>query len=564
MSLPAELSPYRPLPGLAPRVLGHARLASYRRRELAAVVIVALGCDAWWWRAQLGGYGGAMLGFAMWLAPRVAGRARAGWRSTLPFDVLVAATCARLAYDPGVLSFALLFGGVLALASARRGGSVSVPAIARSLVASVPALGSRVPAFVRGVGGILGASRFARRRAFAPLLVPLGLAVAFSGIFAFANPLVETALAAVFTFLRERLFLPSPLRVALVIVAALLASVLVRPVIRRRTPRASFFAATATDPDASAATDTSLSTARNSLVVLNVLFLAYNAVDVACAARVFLVGSPPPGVTTQMYAHRGAFWLTVALALVTVVLGALFRGSLATDPRARPTRRLAAAWVAQSGVLALGTTFRLGLHVFTSGISDLRFVGALGTALVACGLGFVGWKIRTNRTFRWLLERQLGAFAGAVALYALVPTHWISASHNVPRILGGDYGPLVHLRAEASEAESAALLLPLLRHPDPRVRAGVAVLLREEEVRLHGSWQDAAQVSYAKVDATRKLQQARPDMDAALASVCAPAADTVLSQLIEATVDGARAPSLTALPPAAAEPCTYERGGYEN
>ena len=246
---------------------------------------------------------------------------------------------------------------------------------------------------------------------------------------------------------------------------------------------------------------------------MNLVFLAYNAVDIGYAARVLAFGALPAGVTTQTYAHRGAFWLTVALALVTVVLGVLFRGPLAIDPRARTARRLAAAWIAQSGVLALGTAFRLALHVHVSGISDLRFVGALGTALVAVGLALVGWKIRANLSFRWLLERQLGAFVAAVALYALVPTHLLSANHNVPRLLAGDYGPLVHVRAEASEVESAALLVPLLHHADPRVRQGVAVLLRREEARLTGSWDDASHVSYAKVKATQELAAARPTLD---------------------------------------------------
>jgi hypothetical protein len=560
-------SPYRaaPEPVLAPGRVVRPRAAPYRWRELLAVVIVALGCDAWWWRARLGGYGGALLGVALLIALRVGGPARTGWRVTAPFELLVAAICARLAYDPGPLSFALLFGSVLALASARRGGSVAVTAVARSFFASVPALGSRVPAFLRGVGRVLGLRRLLARRSVAPLLVPLALALVFAGIFAFANPMVEGALAAAFTFLRERLFLPDPLRLFLLGVAALLASVLVRPVIRRRPSRATFFAATAsaTDPAAAGASDTQLSTARNSLLVLNLVFLAYNAVDVGYAARVLAVGTLPGGVTTQTYAHRGAFWLTVALALVTVVLGVLFRGSLAVDPRARTTRRLAAAWIAQSGVLALGTAFRLALHVHVSGISDLRFVGALGTALVAVGLALVGGKIRANLSFRWLLERQLGAFVAAVALYALVPTHFIAAEHNVPRLLAGDYGPLVHVRAEASEVESAALLVPLLHHEDPRVRQGVAVLLRREDAGLLGSWDDASHVSYAKVHATQELAAARPAIDDALAGICTEAADDILSQLVDSTVNGEAPPALAALPAAAAAPC-HNRRGYED
>ncbi len=189
-------------------------------------------------------------------------------------------------------------------------------------------------------------------------------------------------------------------------------------------------------------------------------------------------------------------------------------------------------------MLALGTALRLAVHVHTSGFSDLRFVGALGTTLVAVGLALVGWKIRKNLRFRWLLERQLAAFAAALALYALVPTHRIGATYNVPRLLSGDDGPLVHLRAEASEVESAPLLLPLLHHPDPRIRSGVAALLQGEERTLSASDESPAHQSYAKVQATRQLAAARLDIEQALVGVCPETAERILSQLVELTVDG--------------------------
>src|SRR6185436_8818189 len=126
----------------------------------------------------------------------------------------------------------------------------------------------------------------------------------------------------------------------------------------------------------SEASAASLAIARNALVALNGLFLLYNALD----ATYLWAGAPPPGVSERAYAHQGAAWLTLALFVLTAVVGVLFRGALAHDPRARLSRLLAYAWLAQGGVLALGTFRRIAIHVSASGLSNIRILGIAGTA----------------------------------------------------------------------------------------------------------------------------------------------------------------------------------------
>lgn len=46
-------------------------------------------------------------------------------------------------------------------------------------------------------------------------------------------------------------------------------------------------------------------------------------------------GTPPAGMRTQQYAHRGAFWLTIALVMCTGLVGVMFRGPLSHDLRAK-------------------------------------------------------------------------------------------------------------------------------------------------------------------------------------------------------------------------------------
>ena len=59
--------------------------------------------------------------------------------------------------------------------------------------------------------------------------------------------------------------------------------------------------------------------------MLNVLFLAYNAVDVN---YMWVKKSFPDGLTLAEYAHAGTFWLTLALGLTSLVMSFIFKGDV--------------------------------------------------------------------------------------------------------------------------------------------------------------------------------------------------------------------------------------------
>ncbi len=479
-----------------------------RRRELfAALGLVAL-ADLAIFRSgggALGGWSSAVffagvpaLLFAVSRARRLSPRlgAMAG---------LLAMIAARCAYAPtaGTVGVGVLL--VFAMAIAMRGRTSFLTDVVPSFFATVHQIPYRIKGAWTGLAKVFGARDSAR--SLPAVVVPMALVGVFVTIFGFANPLVGRWLHG----LGGLLGVPSAGHVFFWMVALFGAVLLVRPAVwRSKAPEK----ADAT----SSATPGVFFVARNALVPLNVVFFVYNALD----AAYLWAGAPPPGVSERAYAHQGVAWLTLALLVLTVVVGVMFKGALAHDPRARTTRMLAFAWLAQGLVLALGTFRRLSIHVTTSGLSNLRFLGLTGIVLVVGGLVLVGAKLHARRSFAWLLRRQLDAFVVSLLAFSLLPTHLVSANVNVKRVMTHQYQALVHAEEQAAETESAAALLPILDHDDERIRRGMAALLLNErdalrkEAKLQTSWRDR-DLSSSKT--LRALEAATPKLEAVLGDV---------------------------------------------
>lgn len=505
-----------------------------RPRELLAAAAVPILVDVAAWAhgdLALGGLGLALL-FAALPALLFAAVSR---RRASPQLAVVAALLVLVAlrslYLPSPLLVLLGVGLLTAFGLALRSRRTFVPEIALAATLGHLRVASRASAALRGVRKLLPRSRLSDT-SLLPVLVPAGLVVVFACVFALANPLVADGLGRAWHALASLVALPSMGRVLLWASAAALGVSLLRPAYRSATR-------IETKRDHGEASGVSLAVARNALVTSNVLFLAYNAVD----ARYLWAGSPPDGMDTQHYAHAGAFWLTVALLLLTAVIGVMFRGPLASDPRANDARWLAYAWVAQGLVLALGTYRRIAIHIGSSGLSDLRIVGILGTTLVVCGVVLVLLKLRGQKTLLWLVRRQLDAFVIGAVLYAVVPTHLLSATVNVARVTSGEYRPILHAFRQSHETESAAALLPLLDHSDVRVRQGVAALLADERELLRAtangrrSWRErdvATRLALAELDANAER------IDDALGGVDPNAARAALLRLSHEVNDPSR------------------------
>ncbi|MCL2776705.1 MAG: DUF4173 domain-containing protein [Polyangiaceae bacterium] len=511
-----------------------------RAKELAGALVVAILMDVALWHGDHAEVGGFALAFFFSTVPIVAFFVAHKWRRStrlIVLSVLLAAIATRSAALPNFTTTAcgllLLFAFAIAIRSPR----LFLVETSLSAFSTIGRLPARIKSAYAGVRRLTANTRL-RGVSVLPIVVPIGLALVFVGVFALANPIVARGLDAVMNAVAS-IGLPPVARVFTWALFGLGALGLLRPAFwRLRTPTANV---------TKEAKPTSLLVARNTFVLLNVVFLAYNALD----AAYLWSGRPPAGLTTQQYSHEGAFWLAIALALLTVIVSVMFHGPLAHDSHTALARKLAFVWIGQGFVLSLGTYRRIAIHIAYSGLSDLRIVGILGITLVVVGMGLVALKVRRQRSFRWLVRWQLDAFALTAVLYAVAPTHWISAKVNVARITSGEYRPVVHMFRQSQNAESAATLLPLLHHEDHRIREGVAALLQEERTDLRvesqTGWRQGNLVTGRTLAA---LDAAGPLLDKTTAGINRYAASSVLFEISRVANNGGSLEEIRAIPDA--------------
>ncbi|MCB9923489.1 MAG: DUF4173 domain-containing protein [Planctomycetaceae bacterium] len=312
------------------------------------------------------------------------------------------------------------------------------------------------------------------------IVFPTATVFVFGCIFILANPDLATAFGEGVDWfvnnLRGWLFdrLPTPLEVVFWGVVAWITIGLLRPVIQV--------------PDDGAESGPELGKSRtepaplylpfrNTLVMVIGLFAVYLIFEFATLwFREF-----PQGFYYSGYAHEGAAWLTAALALATIILSLVFRGSVLRDPRLHRLRNLAWVWSLENFLLAVAVYHRLFIYVGFNGMTRMRIVGLFGITAVLIGFIVVLIKIARNRTFVWLIRRQLWTLSLVIYVFALTPLDTIVVSCNVRRILAGDLAPSVQCSVHPISSEGVVLLLPLMQCSDGVIREGVAAMLAARE-----------------------------------------------------------------------------------
>lgn len=317
--------------------------------------------------------------------------------------------------------------------------------------------------------------------------IPVAVCALFLLIFAAANPVVtrvfETIGAHVSDFFCHIGEYVTIGRVMLWLLWLMLFAALIRPAVKSRLARwlETYGEELKQDRSAALAHDT-FASAFWTLVSVNVLFLAYNAMD---SVYLYLKATLPAGITWTDYTHRGCGWLTLGLLVSSVVIGSIFRGGLNFHPRARGLKKLSYVWAAQNGLLAIGSMRRLQMYIDFSGLTHLRITGIYGSLLVAAGLAIMVYKVRTNRGFIWLVRRYVLAFCMALTILALTPNEWVCASYNVKKIMEHKPRALRPVFLKRLSPEALPPLVALLDYErddgdavrQRMVREGVAALL---------------------------------------------------------------------------------------
>lgn len=327
-----------------------------RWRELLAVVLMVATADLTLFRGNgLAGWA-ALLAVAPWLF--VLGSPRPSFRAaTWIVGAMVLLEAARLVWCGDALGAAAGLILLAALATALVGRTPRVFDVGLCAAQSLAAGGMGLGVYIRSAGKL---GRPLRRRSVLGIGLPLAAVLVFGTIFVLANPDVsrwvgETlrqVMRSLGDWLRD--VVPTPLEIVFWMVVAWLTIGLLRPIVHWR-PAAPAGSRTAA-PSAPVASHGSLfAPLRNTLLAVIVLFAVYLVFEFQTLwFRPF-----PKGFYYAGYAHEGAAWLTVALALATAVLSLVFRGRTLADPRLPQLKRLAWAWSAENLILVLAVFHRL-------------------------------------------------------------------------------------------------------------------------------------------------------------------------------------------------------------
>lgn len=212
---------------------------------------------------------------------------------------------------------------------------------------------------------------------------------------------------------------------------------------------------------------------RNTLLAVIGLFVLYLVFEF----RTLWFREFPKGFYYAGYAHKGAAWLTFALALATATLSLIFRGAILNDPRLPQLKRLAWLWSAANLVLGLAVYNRMWIYIDFNGMTRMRVVGLDGISTVIAGFLLVVWKIRYQKSFLWLIHRQLWALSLAVYILTITPVDFLIHSYNTRQILSGNLAPSVQITEHPVNLGGWLALVPLLDCENKIIREGIEARL---------------------------------------------------------------------------------------
>ncbi len=429
-----------------------------------------------------------------------------GYAAWALFVIVAAAILLLVRRKLGALPYTLAVMGMLLLCSLRLAWCGSVPAaissvglviaLSMSINGTPPFLPDMLQYFLHVlVGSGARMSRFslrgssaalAKHRARFGVLLPLVVVVAFSTIFVLANPDIAKWLDEQFRLTIDKfgkwLDGMDPLQFAFWFLSGWLAIGLFHPLgnylIHTRLPTG----------EVKRQPSDNYVAVRNMMISVVLLFAVYLVFEFATLwFREF-----PEGFYYAGYAHEGAFWLTVALALSTLILSVAFSGSIVADQRVKGLKRWAWIWSIENFLLGAAVFHRLFIYIDFNGMTRMRVIGLLGTLAVVIGFGLVVIKISRSRGFLWLIRHQLWTVALAAILYTILPVDYCVHRYNASQILSGNPAPSTQIPTHETSAEGLLPLVALLDSNDQQIRIGIAATLADwlVETPVAQDWRD--------------------------------------------------------------------------
>ncbi len=257
------------------------------------------------------------------------------------------------------------------------------------------------------------AQRRGVRAMLAILAFPLIGGGLFLALFAAANPVIANALAAI--------RLPPLWRVLVWTIVGFGVWPSLRP-----HPMTLRVAARLPDPEP-VLPGTSLPSVLIALALFNALFAIQNALDIAF---LWSGGPLPTGMTQTEYVHRGAYPLIVTALIAGVMALAMLRPG-STSEQHPWARRMVVLWVAQNLILVASSVWRTIDYIETSMLTEWRIAALAWMALVAFGLGTIGWRIIKGRSARWLVNGNAAAALVVLTPCTFIDLGAIAADRNV-------------------------------------------------------------------------------------------------------------------------------------
>lgn len=388
---------------------------------------------------------------------------------TLGVGLLIIACGLRLAWCGSLPAIYCATALIIALAMCLNGTPPYLPDAMRYCLHALVGSGFRLSRF----SFTSAKSALSSPRARYGILLPLVVVIMFSVIFVLANPDVgrwfNDQLTLLSRQLGEWLSGMDPVQFAFWFLSGWVALGLIHPAADYI-----FEALPALKPTVRAPSD-NYTAVRNTLISVVVLFAGYLVFEFST----LWFRELPEGFYYAGYAHEGAFWLTVALALATFILSIAFSGTIIQDDRVEGLKRWAWIWSIENFLLGVAVFHRLLIYIDFNGMTRMRVIGLLGTLAVIIGFALVVYKISKGRGFLWLLRQQLWTVAIVAILYAILPVDYCVHRYNAGQILSGNPEPSTQIPTHETSAEGLIPLVALLESDDDIIRTGMEATLAD-------------------------------------------------------------------------------------